>query len=303
MALRIAEMGNCASAPHGVTPPSGRNAQLRVFVYGFLKPGELAFAQIRDLVVGEGTAATVEGRLQIRDALPIYDARFPGVVHGFVLDSTSLIDMYQEIGRFEPAEHYKWKSVRVRETREVVNILEGKQLDRGLAETIEDGVFRSTSDPVLALGPSSVLNMIERALHGLDHDQTIWDGYFQLQAAYSFLWSILERFATLRYSQLIGPTEKVRQWSREPAFSDWLRMEQPEADTIHSSQDASDRYTLGDGELSSAMYFYYVRNNLSHRGKGLIGDVGRLRRATLYLYRCVIAILDSYGFSEEGARD
>ena len=277
-------------------PPNGSNAKLRVFVYGFLKPGELAYAQIRNLIVGEGTGATVEGRLQIRDALPIYDSRFPGIVHGFVLDSTSLIEMYQQISRFEPAEHYKWKSVRLRETRETVNILEGKQLDRGLSETIKDGIFRSTSDPVLALGPSSALNMIEHALQSLERDQAIWDGYFQLQAAYSFLWSIFERFATLRYSQLIGPTEKVRRLSGESAFLEWLETERPEPDTIHNSQDASDRYTLGDNALSSAMYFYYLRNNLSHRGKGLIGDVDRLRRAAYYLHRCVGTILESYGF-------
>jgi hypothetical protein len=50
-------MENGATIRRGVAPPNGRNAQLRVFVYGFLKPGELAFDQVRELIAGEITPA------------------------------------------------------------------------------------------------------------------------------------------------------------------------------------------------------------------------------------------------------
>lgn len=111
--------------------------------------------------------------------------------------------------------------------------------------------------------------------HGFD-----WHRFFRLQAAYLLLWSAIERFTALRYGAWRDPMERIKLLGDERAFADALRAVSPAERTVYDSRDPEARAVLSvDDPRRAVRYYYQVRSNLSHRGKGAIRDGETVRQS------------------------
>jgi len=109
---------------------------------------------------------------------------------------------------------------------------------------------------------------------------------FELQMGYTFLWSIIDRFCSFRYS--IQNTQKgnVNSLQNDPVIKeaikliDWYWLNREDI-AVHSFQDSKVRNFNKHKCLS---FYYQVRNNSVHRSKDNINDYMFLRNCFLELF-------------------
>ena len=123
----------------------------------------------------------------------------------------------------------------------------------------------------------------QREFESAPPDDFDWSRLFQLQMGYLLLWTAIERYCALSYGPNLDPMEKVRMLGHDPTFIRALtRVSRNER--VFDSRDPGDRAILDPQQpSSSAKYYYLVRNNLSHRGKGAWKDGEIIRQSLLEL--------------------
>lgn len=285
--------------PSGVGPPP--DPGLPLFAYGLLKPGELAHESVigGDLVRWE-PASFRGGVLRIRDGLPfLATVSWPGEVHGALLWFEDPVVTYERVGEFEPRKHYRWEEHEVwTESGECAraNVLIGYKPTRG-AHDEPVSSWSSSLDPVLRFGFPVASEMTDeltgRPFPGpsSDDDPAMWDRFFRLSSAYLLLWSIVERYTALKFGPALAPTERVKRLDCSNEFRAAVVAADVEANRrVVDSRDPGTTYRIRDDGSSAAEYWYAVRSNLSHRGKGAYHDGKLLHRCTLDL-RNTIALL------------
>ena len=111
----------------------------------------------------------------------------------------------------------------------------------------------------------------------------------ELQLRDTNLWSAIERYSALSYGPGLRPAQRVSALGEDPLFAQALEQAVARDDSVVSSEDPRETYALSRSDpRSSAEYFYKIRSNLSHRGKGAWSEAERLRVALKEL----LAILD-----------
>ena len=92
-------------------------------------------------------------------------------------------------------------------------------------------------------------------------------------------------YAALAYGPELDPGEKVKELGEDPLFSAILSTTTNRSDKLFDSRDPEERVRrLESGNPgTSALYYYQVRNNLTHRGKGAWQDGERVRLSLLEL--------------------
>jgi hypothetical protein len=103
-----------------------------------------------------------------------------------------------------------------------------------------------------------------------------WDielrGSFKIQMNYMFLWTIIERFTFLRYSLGGVPNSRIKSLANNEHFILGLKKYVKKERKIFDTQTLK-HYTLSLNEPKKAIdYYYKVRSNLTHRGKGISKD-------------------------------
>ena len=259
------------------------SVKLPCFVYGLLKPGELGFRRLKEFVSGVPVEAAIAGKLWIRDGLPLLEILAGGRVGGYLLrfDEARARGAYDQIAKFEPKEHYKWEVVQVLQQEECANVLVGKRPKVG-AEESEFGRWTSEDDPVFTEGIAEVRAVLEKHGHAFGSRITgaEWRRLFRLQMAYLLLWSAIERYAALSYGPGLKPGQRVTKLGEDPLFASALARQVDREDTVVSSEDPSEEHALSvSAPVHSANYFYKVRSNLSHRGKGAWREGEKVRLA------------------------
>jgi len=267
-----------------------RDINLPLFVYGLFKPGQLAYRQIERLVDGRPQAASVNGELYIRDGLPLFNPlKTDNAIKGYILNfkTNEAQHAYNVVADFEPEEHYKWDQIELPETKQKANILIGRIPEKGsiLLEHIND--WSGSLDPVFTSAMKLVNETAEdygrKPFEGelLEAD---WIRLFRLQMGYLLLWSGIERFAALAYGPKLDPMRKIFALGNDPLFQGALRKSVQRTSRITDCRDPNcDFFLNSNNPQSSAKYFYQVRNNLSHRGKGAWKDGEIVRNALLEL--------------------
>jgi hypothetical protein len=120
-----------------------------LFVYGLLKPDELAHRLIEEYVGGM-SAGTVAGCLRLRDGLPLLDPSGQGHVSGHLLhlDPPRRQKAWRAIGDFAPDKHYRYAIAKVDVSGVPVraNVLVGRRIRTGIGasqhETAGSGFCR-----------------------------------------------------------------------------------------------------------------------------------------------------------------
>ena len=261
--------------------PLPPNLTLPFFAYGVFKPGELAFLRIKEFVQAV-SEATVPGAWKMRDGLPIAVLGQSQVIRGCLMRFESGLEhrAYQHIADLEPDKQYQWGELYC--NGEKVNILVGVKPEKGAQEM--DVPWSGRKDPLF----TSALDVVEETLVQAPQNMDGMDDLrplFRLEMAYLLLWTSIERYASLRYS-LGGDRahEKVIQIATEPAFAEALRENVQEIRSVQRADKPDEKCTLDrDVPNKSLAYYYQIRSNLVHRGKGVFKDYERVRKSLMEL--------------------
>ena len=271
-----AEDASAGSSPQPQGMELPEDTSLPLFVYGALKPGMPAFEQIRSFVASH-TRVTTNGRLYVRDGIPLLHV---GQEHGNTTGALlawrpgKQVDAYKTVCQFEPRKHYKWHKQSV-SAGLMANVLVDLHPTKGNPQPVEADEWRLFDDPAFSHG----LKVVRGVLIELKNDQD--DGaqnrFFRAQMAYLLLWSILERLSGLSFGTTMDPTQRAISMHSLPGMSDIVARRVGREDSVTDSRDPAKSYRLnGQNTKKCFQYYYQVRSNLSHRGKGAYSEFNKV---------------------------
>ncbi len=250
------------------------NLDLPFFAYGTFRPGQLAFFQLRDLVRHVEQPVEVIGSLLIRDGLPILDRTAGGRVQGVLLSfhPDRVDEAYGLVSAMEPDSQYRWDEVRVNGAP--ANLLVGKSPNKG-SEPCEEAEWDGWNDPLF----TGALEVVAETLTTSETFDWNLKPMFRLQMAYLLLWSSIERYLSLRYPMVDDSVmSRVRQLATEPAFAVSLRNHVRDRREVYRTDRPGEKEVLDPRSPEKAiLYYYQVRCNITHRGKGVVRDHETLR--------------------------
>lgn len=258
------------------------DCRLPFFTYGLFKRGELGWLCIRDCVERLETTAVVKGKLLERDGLVILDPHGPGSTTGMIVFFHRRLasQAYAAVDELELDHQYSWSVLEVRhaQTTSRANALVGKSPRKG--SKLLESQWSLHTDPLFTHGLKVVDQLVEDSF-----SSSGMTSFFRLHAAYLLLWSAIERYAAFRYGLSGGAiNQKLRAVAEEPAFGAALATHASRSDRIYRSDRPSDHVTLDPiYPKGSMMYYYQLRSNVAHRGKGAVEDLQRLRDSSIEL--------------------
>ena len=267
------------------------------FTYGIFKPGQISHFRLEDLI-DRSESATVSGKLWDRDGIPLLETLPSEPVEGELLwfRSEDAETAYEQIGEVEPDTQYEWDCMTaVAESGKYdVNVLAGLNPPRGgqplqNAQGVDLQEWNGQRDDPLF---NEALEVIEDTLEQYGNPEYgDLKSFFQLQMAYLLLWSVIERYISLRY----GFTGKI--WKRREKFAKNEKAFETGLREVAESRDGHKLYRADDPEITlhldrddpveSIHYYYQVRNNIVHRGKAVQRDFWILESSLRELYTIV----------------
>lgn len=303
------------------------NTNWPFFAYGFFKPNELAYNQISKYSEGPAEEAYVYGRFYEKDGVPILKTDISEnegtVVMGSIIKfiSSKQEEAYEVISSMEPPALYRWTSVianrKKTNERYLVNILvyAGNNTANGIipgAEPSESGKYywKCREDPLMnkrmAYLRQTYFQTLMEYYQGIRkrgpiflHD--FWGRLFQIQMAYVFLWTIIDRYKSLKY----GLNLEIGDGNEKLAGDSYWR------ESIQQIEDILQRNPINlitrginsrGTQLGKTLMdrFYDIRCNAVHRGKAVHNDQEILTQAFMLLYPIVSYIITCDVHHEEG---
>ena len=252
------------------------DVKLPLFVYGALKPGMPAFFMLEALVHHAAQDA-VSGQLWVRDGLPLLiqsdDSR--EMVEGWRLRFKDGLETnaYDAVCSFEPRKHYQWIEVTLQSAQRA-NALVARYPKKGNPHYLGASNWCLSDDPAFGAGLAEVglvLAEVDR-MEGESFDQ-LSRKFFRSQMAYLLLWSVLERLSAFCFGPGTDPVRRVKQLHKLPGMEELVRSNVRRTDKVSDSRNPDCTCKLdGSNPQKCFDYYYQVRSNLSHRGKGLITE-------------------------------
>jgi hypothetical protein len=236
---------------------------------------------------------SIAGSLRVRDGLPLLQRGGGGQVDGYLIrfKVDRAEDAYRAICRFEPRKHYRWDATSLSGALGRANVLVGRSINKG-SHIHEESSWSAWRDPVFEQGLSVVRKIAEElatdSFHSAPPGSFDWDRFFRIQAGYLLLWPVIERFAALAFGPDLDPMAKLTRLSESEAFARAVsRIVRQQREVIDSRNPAKKYILKPESPASAAHYFYAVRSNLSHRGKGAFRD-GEIVRLSLIELEAVV---------------
>ena len=182
-------------------------------------------------------------------------------------------DAYTAVCAFEPRKHYEWSEVTVA-TGTQANALVIRFPNKGNPQHIDSSSWSLADDPAFGPGLETVRQVLEEVdqMPGNTFDSN-WQRFFRSQMAYLLLWSILERLSALCFGPGQDPMERIKRLHELPGIEDLVRLNVQRTDKVSDSRNPDATYKLdGTNAKKCFDYYYQVRSNLSHRGKGVFNE-------------------------------
>jgi hypothetical protein len=277
------------------------NSELPFFAYGFFRPGEISFLGIKDFVA-DAKPFMVPGEIKHRDGLNLFVKNDNKTVDGYLINfhKDRGADAYRFINAMEPDNLFYWKTDEFNGT--TYNILYGKKPNKG-SETSAEFEFDSVwKDPFFTL---ALVTLEEFKIEEYTNDRDLRDkAMFKLQMKYMLLWTIIERFIFLRYS--LGGTiaDGNKKFAENLLFKEGLEKFIPNGSVKRPlfKSDVPDKqidFSIDDAK-KAIQYYYQVRCNVTHRGKGLVQDLDLLKNCYSELYNIINHVLkETYNECEQ----
>ena len=245
--------------------------------------------------------------MYVRDGLPLLKlSEKEGPVDGYLLQFTDN-EAYDNIARFEKGKHYGWGTCAPLDGESPANVLVGQEPATASIH-YEWSEWHSDKDPVFTEGMQVVRAMSERyadvPFASAPPDSFDWSRFFQLQMAYLLLWTVLERYSALKYGPQLMPYERRNELSQSGPYQRAFIETSYREHTLFDSRDPAKSWRLDPTDASSSLEYYWaVRCNLSHRGKGAFKDGETVRRSLRELLASTELMLDQTVFRAHDRED
>lgn len=257
------------------------NSKLPMFVYGTLKPGELAHSQIQDLV-SMGQPAGVAGfNLAVVDGIPY---ALPAEDDGWISGSLLSVDVsaYQRVSDYEQVPYlYYWTEVETNAGRANMLISSRPEITRSRHELRDR--WTVLDDTFMVHGVPWVLEKIE-TLGEKEESMGIAarEGYLmlELQSIFMILWTLFERILLFTYGvpgfgeSIRKKLDKVRddpEWQSAISKVNVRHVRVRPHGTPDRRSDYSGSFCFDD--------WVAMRNNIVHRGKAALVEYKALKSA------------------------
>ena len=253
---------------------------LPLFVYGSLKPGELAFGQVKDFLAGNERSFIDGFELKLRDLMPLVQ-RVAGKekLSGFVL--TPKVEcqdiFYETVQRYEGNNYELTTCPSTNNSGETVevNLFVGRSTEYGGAEHF-DGEWTGSRDPLLSKSFPCIIEDIRLSLHKTSSSFSSRenDWYLKNRKIGNFLLlnSILEHVWSMIFGGITeSPSESMKLMKKSieyrSAFKKALELDAIPYVSIRDSRDI-DYDSISTRHHKGALDTWYrVRGNTLHRGK------------------------------------
>ena len=270
------------------------NSLLPFFAYGIFKPGELGFIRLRPYIVAVHQNAAVEGTIRIRDGLPLLIAALQHTTRGSVIEFVpeKAGQAYYRIVELEPDKLYRWDMITaITQEGDSIrcNTLIGRYAERGSVAADEE--WNGKQDPLFIEGLDEVRRIGKEVKNSAASHLLL----VRAQMAYLLLWTVIERLASIRYHLGKNVREKVMHLAKEASFQNALREVVKEKRSVYRADDPEERLTLNPAKPENSLkYYYQVRSNATHRGKGTpVQDFNILRHSLIELTEIFSSVLDA----------
>lgn len=259
------------------------NLSLPFFTYGIFRPGEIPYIGIKEYI-DRIEPIQLQGKLVHRDGVLLYNNddsqdQVLGYLIYFIENKNE--DAYNFISRLEPDKLFVWE-MKEEKKHGKLNLLIGKKTNRGSVSTEKEGESffgnSTVNDPYFTTGLSMLKNF------QLPKKSEQLKSSFEVQMHYLFLWTILERFTFFRYSLGGGATIRVNKLAANKYFIEAIGrhvmpLKNNRIRKIFSALDLKHIILDKTKPKKVIEYYYQVRNNLTHRGKGIEDDYAIIRDA------------------------
>lgn len=272
------------------------NSNLPFISYGSFKPGELRYNLIKEHVQNY-EKIKILGQMEEKDGIPIFKKCREGYVkfsyEAYALNFKSGHSQlaYEKIIQSEENTFYIW------DTLENKNILIGKHNLKGTIPFLEE-IWTFQNDPYFKSG----IHTAERIFKLKEEGSIIKDEFFEFfktSSSYMLLWTIIERFCTLKYGNLSLPSQKVKSLAEDPEI-EWNKILSniSRKDSIYRSDRINDILILDKNKSpkKNLDYYYGIRSNMVHRGKDAFVDSIRISDAFIELKMIFESILENHNY-------
>jgi hypothetical protein len=273
-----------------------KDINLPFITYGSFKPLELRFNLIEEFVK-DYYEIKIVGLMEEKDGIPIFglgnDGYYSFTYTSFVLNFKNEYSeiAYQKICENEPDSYYEWIVL------DNKNILIGKPNLKGKNNFLDES-WSFRNDPYFEYGLNACSEIFNNnSIYKTDSEKEYFP-FFKSSSAYMLLWTIIERFCTLKYGN-ISPTQKLRFLTSDPRIN-WeealLYIERK--DKIYRSDKINEVLILDrhKGAKRNLEYYYGIRSNMVHRGKEVFSDTDRISESFFELKLIFEYILKSHGY-------
>jgi hypothetical protein len=267
------------------------NLNLPFLSYGSFKPGELRFNLIEPYV-DSFESTRVIGLMKEKDGIPIFYSVQTKPFGWFDYEAFRIYfkkgfenKAYLIISENEPNTYYHWENI------DKSNLLEGNRSLRGLNDFFETS-WTFKNDPYFTNG---LISCKEISRGSITNNNLITEHhvFFCYQSAYMLLWSIIERFCTIKYGN-ISPTEKLKKLASDPKIN-WkfvVNIVTRNDEIVRSDRDKEKLKLDPNLSIKKILEYYYgLRSNMVHRGKEVTGDIYRIENAFNELHQIMTEII------------
>lgn len=267
----------------------GPDLDFPLFVYGSLKPDELAYPLISDFVISSRPVSLEGYILQISDGVGYARQQEGAQVAGFELKFSNPDRAYEAISNFEDTGHehprYIWTTAILGSQR--VNLLVSRgRINNAVSSstwTIKDDEVFSKGFPWVHRKLSESIATLNRTKISDPKNRDYWDSYFQIQSTLLYLWSIQERLELFRLG--VPPAGKSLGSRRREFEADSQLQEAMTAANIDKGL-AALSYRNPSGTATTAasrplMTWFEIRSNITHHAKGSEREVDKVVTAAV----------------------
>lgn len=257
--------------PKFVCPPTGDDLKRPFFAYGIFKPNQIAFYKIENCA-WKFESHDVPRKMLIRDGVPIIEnikSSYSTTGYKIWFNREDRETAYNSISETEPFDLYEWDVIKV--DGDDCNVLVGKDAKNGSYRSVDGkgkyvGDFNGRNDPFF----DDLIAYIRDELVNKKYS----DNYFyKIQMYYMILWSAIDRYCSLRYGAHKSQRDLRNLFANDDVFINSLRNRLEEndikrRDKVYSTDLLRPFRLTTRNPWHAINYYYTLRCNVVHRGKG-----------------------------------